>query len=779
MKRKLTVTAGLAATLCAGATVWNPAHLDTVKNQSKRPFYSAAISALTSRGDSLLGLSPVSVLDKDIIPPGGDPHDYMSQARYFWPDPEKADGLPYINRDGETNPEIYRLDRDRLGEAARRITDLAVAWYLTGEEKYADKAVEQIRVWFLDEPTRMNPNLEYAQMIPGHNGGKGRCYGLLDTYSFVEMVSALPLLESSQAFTKADSEGLKRWFGNLVDWMLTSPQGEEESRQANNHSTAYDAQLIAFALYSGQEDIARKIAGEVGEKRIFTQIEPDGSQPHELWRTLSYGYSQYNLTHLLDILEMARINNLDMGSEVSPDGRSVEKALDYLARYTGRSGAEWPYKQISGMESKQQETLKDLYRMRLLNPERKDYADLYHRERRLDYADPFNLAYYHPRGKDDAFVEVIRQMEYALVCAEEAVKEDSNVAGGKVTPRTLDAEGNLVMVHPHDWCSGFFAGSLWQIYEYTGSPEWRDAALEWTWKIEPAIWHKGTHDLGFMIYDSFGKGYDLTGDVKLREATEQAAKTLSTRYSPKVGAIRSWDHNADKWKYPVIIDNMMNLELLFRGTQLTGDSTFNDIARHHADKTLANHFRPDGTSWHVVDYDPETGEVRMKCTAQGYADDSWWSRGQAWGLYGYAQCYGYTGDKHYLDMSRKIADFIIGLPNMPADQVPYWDMKMPEVENATPSEVVGDVPRDASAAAIIASGLYLLSEYEEDATKAAAYRRYADETLRNLTASYRIPTGEKKGFLLDHNTGHHPAGSEIDVPLNYADYYYIEALMRQ
>ncbi len=241
---------------------------------------------------------------------------------------------------------------------------------------------------------------------------------------------------------------------------------------------------------------------------------------------------------------------------------------------------------------------------------------------------------------------------------------------------------------------------------------------------------------------------------------------------------RSWNHNADKWKFPVIIDNMMNLEMLFQASILTGDPIYRDIAVKHADTTLANHFRDDYSSYHVVDYDPATGDVRMKCTAQGYSDDSFWSRGQAWGLYGFAQCYKYTGDHRYLNRSERIADFIMSLPNMPSDHIPYWDMKAPEVKDVRTSDPVVGVARDASAAAIMASGLYMLSEWMSP-EKATRYRSYADSILDTLTASYRIPQGEKYGFILDHSIGHHPAGSEIDVPLNYADYYYLEALLRQ
>ena len=774
--KKYIITALIAASAAsASAVIWNPQHLDAVKASLDRPFYQASLKPLLAKADSILNLTPLSVMDKAATPPSGDHHDYMSQARYFWPDPSKPDGLPYINRDGISNPEILRLDRNRLGETADRIATLAVAYHLTGREQYADKAVQLIRTWFLDKRTRMNPNLEYAQMIPGHNGGKGRCYGVLDTYSFVEMLSALPLLDKSKAFTAKDRKELRGWFSKLTDWMLTSPQGKEESGQANNHSTAYDAQLMAFALYAGRDDVARKVAAEVAPKRIFTQIEPDGRQPHELGRTLAYGYSQYNLTHLLDILEMASLHGLNMGVVESPDGRSVEKGLDFLAGYIGAGAPAWEYAQISGMDGKKQEVLKDLYRYSLLKPERKDMADKYFAGRMLDYADSFNLLYLSPREQDDAYVEILPQMEYAVKCATEARNAKENLGAHRVIPRSINSDGSLSMVHPHDWCSGFFGGSLWQVYDYTRLPEWRETAISWTWPIEEAKWHKGTHDLGFMINDSFGKALDLTGEQSYRDVVIRSAKTLATRYNPIVKSIRSWDHNADKWKFPVIIDNMMNLEMLFRASELTGDPSFREIAINHANTTLANHFREDGSSYHVVDYDPATGDVRMKCTAQGYADDSYWSRGQAWGLYGFAQCYKNTGDRRYLDMSEKIADLMLSLPNMPADQIPYWDMKMPEVADATPDNVAADVARDASAAAILASGLYLLSDYVSP-EKAERYRTYADKTVDNLTRLYRIPTGEKYGFILDHSTGHHPAGSEIDVPLNYADYYYLEAL---
>lgn len=762
----------------ASAQVLNPSHLQNVKQNIDKPFYSKSLSHLISKADTLLGCEPLSVMDKKAVPASGDLHDYMSQARYFWRDPNKPDGLPYINRDGITNPEIYQLDRDRLGKTADRIKTLALAYYFTGDEKYAVKAAKLIDVWFLDKNTRMNPNLEYAQMIPGHNNGKGRCYGVLDAYSFVGMLDGVRLLEGSKAFPLKKSKALKKWFAELTDWMLTSPQGIEESQQANNHSTAYDAQAMAFALYSGKRDIVEKIGKEVALKRIFTQIDPDGSQPHELTRTLAFGYSQYNLTHLLDIMEMAANAGIDMGNIVSEDGRSVEKGLDFLARHIGKNADIWKYQQISGMDGKKQDVLKDLYRASLLNPSRTDYKDLYFANRVLDYSDPFNLTYFQARGIDDAMTDVLPQLKFAVKCANKERKNKTNASKRRVIPRTINDDGSLSLVNAYDWCSGFFSGVLWQAYEYTNLPELRQTAISWTWPIEDAKWHKGTHDLGFMMNDSFGKAYSITGEQSYKDVVLQSAATLITRYNPVVKSIRSWDHNAEVWKFPVIIDNMMNLEMLFQATEFTGDSIYYKIAVEHANTTLANHFRDDNSSYHVVDYDPESGEVRMKCTAQGYSDDSFWSRGQAWGLYGYAQCYQYTGDRRYLEMSEKIADFILSWKNMPSDKIPYWDMKDPRVANLAPGQDNPDCPRDASSAAIMASGLYILSDLTDE-NKKTIYREHADKIIDSLTKSYRIPTGEKYGFLLDHSTGHHPGNIEIDVPLNYADYYYLEALLRQ
>lgn len=334
-----------------------------------------------------------------------------------------------------------------------------------------------------------------------------------------------------------------------------------------------------------------------------------------------------------------------------------------------------------------------------------------------------------------------------------------------VSPRTIE-NGKLKLVASRDWTSGFFPGVLWFLYQYTGKQEWLTQAKAYTANIEKEKTNAGTHDMGFKVYCSFGTGYRLTNDAAYKDIIIQSAKTLSTRFNPTVGCIRSWDHHKEVWGFPVIIDNMMNLELLFEATKLTGDSSFYKIAVSHANTTMKNHFRPDYSSYHVIDYDTTTGAVVKKNTHQGYSHESAWSRGQAWGLYGYTMCYRYTKNPIYLQQAEHIAAFILNHPRLPKDLVPYYDFDAPGIPNE---------PRDASAAAIIASGLYELSGYNKNAKQ---YRTTADKIVTNLTKSYRSPIGENYGFILLHSTGSKPSNSEVDVPINYADYYYLEALLR-
>jgi len=363
-------------------------------------------------------------------------------------------------------------------------------------------------------------------------------------------------------------------------------------------------------------------------------------------------------------------------------------------------------------------------------------------------------------------IDVAKQFKYAeqqTTYMLEALKT-ADTSKGKVSPRTFE-NGKLKLVNSKDWTSGFFPGILWFLYDYTKDENWKKQAEIFTAKIEPEQYNKTTHDLGFMIYCSVGNGYRLTKDEHYKKVIIQAAKSLSTRFNFKAGVIRSWDHNQDKWKYPVIIDNMMNLELLFTATKLTGDSSFYKIAVSHANHTMINHFRPNFSSYHVVDYDPETGAVTQKVTNQGYSDASAWARGQAWGLYGYTMCYRETGDKRYLVQAQNIAKFIFNNPTLPKDLIPYWDYDDPSIPNA---------PRDVSAAAIMASALYELATY----STGNDYKEKANTILANLSENYKAPLNTNGDFILLHSTGNKPIKSEIDVPINYADYYYLEALLR-
>ena len=358
-----------------------------------------------------------------------------------------------------------------------------------------------------------------------------------------------------------------------------------------------------------------------------------------------------------------------------------------------------------------------------------------------------------------------KQLQVAVSEIENAKQQETP---GKVSPRTIAADGKLTLTTSREWTSGFFPGSLWYMYEYTKNDEWKDLAEKYTAPLEREKTNGGTHDMGFKMYCSFGNGYRLTDDQNYRDILIQSAKTLITRFKPNAGIIRSWDNNTEKWQCPVIIDNMMNLELLFWAFRATNDSVYYKIAVSHALKTIENHFRKDFSSFHVVDYDTITGNVLKKTTHQGYSDESAWARGQAWGLYGYTMCYRETGNPAFLKQAEEIAHFIFTNKNLPLDLIPYWDFDAPGIP---------DEPRDASAAAIIASALYELCGY--DSLNAANYKRRADTILENLSRNYLSPTGENRGFLLLHSTGAKPMNSEVDVPLPYADYYFLEALLRK
>lgn len=406
-------------------------------------------------------------------------------------------------------------------------------------------------------------------------------------------------------------------------------------------------------------------------------------------------------------------------------------------------------------------------------------------------------------NKQDIIYENIENAKAQL-----ALLIDASEAGDTVRiPSTYKNDG-IKFVRTNDWVSGFFAGTLWYMYEITRDEFYAQHAKKHTEILHDVQYLKSHHDVGFMINNSYGNGRRLKNIEAYDTVLVNAAKSLSTRFRPAAGILQSWNTDNPKqwqskrgWDCPVIIDNMMNLELLFKVSEMTGDDTYRNIAVSHADKTLANHYRADFSAYHVVDYDDETGEVRHKHTAQGIADESRWARGQAWSIYGFTVAYRYTKDDRYLQRAKDVAKYLFVLEdNMPEDLIPLWDFDAVEYSNNLPKDEFlynnlkdKDLPkqytktRDVSSAAIIASALYELFWI----TKDEFYMEKADKIIESLSSTpYRAEIGTNGGFILKHSVGSVPhsllnieAGKidshNIDVPLNYADYYFIEALLRK
>jgi uncharacterized protein YyaL (SSP411 family) len=341
-------------------------------------------------------------------------------------------------------------------------------------------------------------------------------------------------------------------------------------------------------------------------------------------------------------------------------------------------------------------------------------------------------------------------------------------ASDTLFPKTISKDGTLESSKSWWWCSGFYPGTLLYLNENKSDDTLYKKAMHYLGLLEKEQYNKGTHDLGFMMYCSFGNAQRLWPDKKYQDILVQSAKSLASRYSPVTGCIRSWN-SKNSSDFLVIIDNMMNLELLFYAAKVTSDSSFYRIAVSHADKTIENHFRPDYSSFHVVNYNSQTGAVKLRRTQQGAADASAWARGQAWGLYGYTLMYRETRQRKYLDFANRIAEFILNHPHLPKDKVPYWDFDAPGISDAL---------RDASAAAVMASAFTELATYADENNA----RKYLDASEDMLTAlsnpPYQNAYKENRGFLLKHSVGSLPQNSEVDVPLTYADYYYVEAMMR-
>ncbi|HEY2582083.1 MAG TPA: glycoside hydrolase family 88 protein [Mucilaginibacter sp.] len=361
-----------------------------------------------------------------------------------------------------------------------------------------------------------------------------------------------------------------------------------------------------------------------------------------------------------------------------------------------------------------------------------------------------------------------KEIKYCVAQADITLKGIPNA--DKDMPRAIEngsKEWNYV--NYRDWCSGFWSGILWKLYEATGDDKWKIAADKYTRELTPLSNHSGfDHDLSFIMFNSFGNGYRLTKNPDYKPVILRSADSLATLFNPRIGTILSWPGMVKRkgWPHNTIIDNMMNLELLFWASKNGGSQKLYDIAVKHAETTMQNHFRPDYSAYHVVVYDTVTGKKIKGVTAQGYADNSMWARGQAWAIYGFTMCYRETKKPEFLDFAQHVADTY--LKRLPEDKVPFYDFDDPSVPN---------VPKDASAAAISASALLELSQYAPDKVKAANYRKQAIEILTSLSSANYQSRDVNSAFLL-HSTGNKPGNGEINVSIIYADYYYLEALMR-
>jgi hypothetical protein len=339
-------TVGAVQTARPASLLLDRAHLQDVRARGGKgeAAVTAAIAALEEDARKALAIAPMSVMDKGVTPPSGDKHDYVSQAPYWWPDPARPDGKPYIRKDGQRNPEINAItDRDNLGRLGDAVTTLALAYAYTGREAYATHAAKLTRVWFIDPATRMNPHLTFGQYIPGINQGRG--IGIIETRNLPELVDGVMLIAGSPAWTKADEDGLQAWMRAYLAWLLESPHGREEAKNGNNHETWYDVQVAGLALYTGQVDLARRTI-EGARARIATQFEPDGRQPRELERTRSWHYSAFNLAAFMDLATLGDRVGVDLWNYRAADGRSIRQAVDYLVPFAAGE-RKWPFDEMA------------------------------------------------------------------------------------------------------------------------------------------------------------------------------------------------------------------------------------------------------------------------------------------------------------------------------------------------------------------------------------------------------------------------------------------------
>ncbi len=390
MKRFYFTTIVLLVTICINATgwVWD---VNLMYSHAKDPTVADAVAGIIRDADKQL-LNPCpTVMDKQAVAPSGDKHDYYSMARYWWPNPETDNGLPYVRRDGKVNPETKDLDRENLGSFEKMLRVYALAYFFSGREDYADKGWEILRTWFINKKTRMNPSMEYSQVRMGHNDNHGSNSGLLDGYSFMIVPDAVQILSKAKCAKKKDIDAIQTWFKTYLHWMLTSPQGIKENKAKNNHGTAYHIQVAVYAAFVANDSIADAYRRSFAQQRIYPQVADDGRQPEELVRTRALGYSCYNLKHYLDMIDFCRLQGDDLLSD-SRVKKSVISAIDFLVPYLGKPVSAWPFQQIADWEKEQQNLCWILYRADRYFPE-KGYKDLFYQYSKAKSTDRNFLLY--------------------------------------------------------------------------------------------------------------------------------------------------------------------------------------------------------------------------------------------------------------------------------------------------------------------------------------------------------------------------------------------------
>lgn len=731
--------------------------------EARNVYILPAYSALLSSADSALTAGPYSVMQKERTPPSGDKHDYMSLAPYWWPDTTKNDGLPFIRRDGEVNPKS-RMDHDGLRFLAMTdaVESLALAWYFTGAERYAARAATLLRAWLIDPATRMNPHLRFAQGIPGITDGRG--IGIIDLRHMPRLLDAIRLLGPSRAIAAKDSLALLGWTRDYLGWLTESENGRQERAEANNHGTLYDAQTVSLALFVGDTALAKEVL-DAARSRIETHVGADGSQPLELARTRPMHYSLFNLDGFTQLAEMGRHAGINLWSYRAPHGGSIPGALAFVAPYSDTS-RKWKKSDVSPLAP---DVISIAFRRGAAALGDTTFSHAAARAGRNANARVREILFY-PGITVNALGDLDSLTNHALEYSQKVLRRTATTLDpAKGFPRYTNPDGTWEVRPYNQWTSGFFPGSLWYMYRLTRDDEWRHLAERWTSGIEPAKSIRTTHDLGFMVFDSFGHGYALTRNPHYRDVVREASVSLSLRYDPRVGAIKSWDAQGQgdrrrDWKYPVIVDNLMNLEMLF-ASATWGDPAWRDIAERHALTSARAHVRADGSTAHVALFDPATGALERTVTWQGYSDSSSWARGQAWAIYGFTTAYRYTRNPELLRTAQRSADYFIA--RLPPDGVPFWDMVHPAIPLTE---------RDASAGAIAASGLLDLAR-QTSGEPSRRYRIAAERIIGALSAGY-LTEGTPNAAILAHSTGQRPQNAEVDVGIVYADYYFVEALLR-